>query len=73
MVTKTSIKAYLTVLRCTIYTVKISFRTDWSGQIVQTQIRLLPEEKSDQGLHYLQYCLHFLDALLFGKTSFFQF
>ena len=49
------------------------FRTDWSVQIVQTQIRLLLEEQSDQGLHYLQYCLHLLDALLYGKTSFFQF
>ena len=34
-----------------------SFQTDWSGQIVQTQIRLLLEEQFDQGLHYLQYCL----------------
>ena len=49
----------------------LSFRTDWSGQIVQTQIRLLLEEQSDQGLHCLQYCLHLLDALLYGKTSFF--
>ena len=30
-----------------------SFRTDWSEQIVQTQIRLLLEEQSDQGLHCL--------------------
>ena len=34
----------------------LSFWTDWSGQIVQTQIRLLLQEQSDQGLHYLQYC-----------------
>ena len=33
-----------------------SFRTDRSGQTVQTQIRL--EEKSDQGLYCLQYRLH---------------
>ena len=51
----------------------LSFRTDWSGQIVQTQIRLLLEEQSDQGLHYLQYCVHLLDALLYGKTSFSSF
>ena len=51
----------------------LSFQTDWSGQIVQTQIRLLLEEQSDQGLHYSQYCLHLLDALLYGKTSYFQF
>ena len=44
-------------------------RTDWSGQIVQTQIRLLLEEQSDQGLYYLQYC----DALLYGKTTFSSF
>ena len=30
-------------------------------------------DQSDQGLHYLQYCLHLLDALLDGKTCFFQF
>ena len=47
----------------------LSFRTDWSGQIVQTQIRLLLEEQSDQSLHYLQNSLHLLDALLYGKTS----
>ena len=51
----------------------LSFRTDWSGQIVQTQIRLLLEEQSDQGLHYLQYCVHLLNALLYGKTSFSSF
>ena len=42
----------------------LSFRTDWSGQTVQTQIRLLLEEQSDQGLHSLQFWLHLLDALL---------
>ena len=51
----------------------LSFQTDWSGQIVQTQIRLLLEEQSDQGLHYLQYCLHLLDALRYGKKTFFEF
>ena len=29
----------------------LNFRTDMSGQTVQTQIRLLLEEQSDQGLH----------------------
>ena len=57
----------------TITVMILSFRTDCSGQIVQTQIRLLLEEQSDQGLHYLQYCLHLLDALLYCKTFFFQF
>ena len=32
----------------------LSFRTDMPGQTVQTQIRLLLEEQSDQGLHCLQ-------------------
>ena len=42
----------------------LSFWTDRSGQTVQTQIRLLLEEQSDQGLHCLQFPLHLLDALL---------
>ena len=42
----------------------LSFRTDRSGQIVKTQIRLLLEEQSDQGLHCLQFPLHLLDELL---------
>ena len=40
------------------YTVIIlSFRTDMPGQTLQTQIRLLPEEQSDQGLHCLPFRL----------------
>ena len=42
----------------------LSIRTDRSGQTVQTQIRLLLQEQSDQGLHCLQFPLHLLDALL---------
>ena len=38
----------------------LSFRTDRSEQTVQTQIRLLLEEQSDQGLHCLLFHLHFL-------------
>ena len=38
-----------------------SFRTDRSGQTVQTQIRLLLEEQSDQGLHCLRFRLYHLD------------
>ena len=41
----------------------LSFQTDRSGQTVQTQIRLLLEEQSDQGLHCLHFPLHRLDAL----------
>ena len=35
------------------------------GQTVQTQIRLLLEEQSDQGLHCLPFRLHCLDSLLY--------
>ena len=38
-----------------------SFRTDRSRQTVQTQIRLLLEEQSDQGLHCLLFHLHLFD------------
>ena len=41
----------------------LSFRTDRSGQTVQTQIRLLLEEQSDQGLHCLQFHLHLFDEI----------
>ena len=46
-------------LNLTAYTViTLSFRTDRSGQTVQTQIRLLLEKQSDQGLHCLLFHLH---------------
>ena len=38
----------------------LSFRSDKSGQTVQTQIRLLLEEQSDQGLYCLLFHLHLL-------------
>ena len=47
----------------------LSFRTDMSGQTVQTQIRLLLEEQSDQGLHCLPLCLYSLDSLLCGRAT----
>ena len=50
----------------------LSFWTDRSGQTVQTQIRLLLEEQSDQGLHCLRFPLHILDALLNGKGTLFE-
>ena len=37
-----------------------------SGQTVQTQIRLLLEEQSDQGLHCLQFHLHVFDIIPSG-------
>ena len=59
----------------------LSFCTDWSGQTVQTQIRLLLEEivlleeQCDQGPpHCLLFRrLHFVDALLYGKSTLFKF
>ena len=51
----------------------LSIRTDRSGQTVQTQIRLFLEAQSDQGLHCLQFRLHLLDALVFGKAILFKF
>ena len=47
----------------------LSFRTDMPGQTVQTQIRLLLEEQSDQGLHCLPFRLHRLDFLLYGRAT----
>ena len=37
------------------------------GQTVQTQIRLLLEEQSDQGLHCLLFHLHHLEVLHHGR------
>ena len=39
----------------------LSFQTDWSRKKVQTQIRLLLEEQSDQRLHCLLFHLHHFD------------
>ena len=50
---------------------KFSDRRPW--QTVQTQIRLFLEEESDQGLHCLSSCLHFLDIFLYGKAFLFEF
>ena len=47
----------------------LSFQTDRPGQTVQTQIRLLLEEQSDQGLHCLPFRLHRLDSLLYGRAT----
>ena len=41
----------------------LSSRTDVSRQTVQTQIRLLLEEQSDQGLHCLLFHLHLFDEI----------
>ena len=41
----------------------LNFRSDRSGQTVQTQIRLLLEEQSDQGLHCLLFHWYRLDEI----------
>ena len=43
----------------------LNFRTDMSGQTVQTQIRLLLEEQSDQDLSCLLFHLHTFRFFLF--------
>ena len=50
-----------------------SFRTDRSRQTVQTQIRLLLEEQSDQGLHCLLFNMHLFDKMPKGLASFLEF
>ena len=49
------------------------FRTDRSRQTVKTQIRLLLEEPSDQGLHCLLFHLHLFDEIPKGFASFLEF
>ena len=43
----------------------LNFLTDRSWQTVQTQIRLLQEEQSDQGLYCLLFHLHGFDEIPF--------
>ena len=47
--------------------------TDRSGQTVQTQIRLLLEEQSDQGLRCLLFHLHVFHKIPSGLASLFEF
>ena len=51
----------------------LSFRTDRSGQTVQTQIRLLIKEQSDQGLHCLLFNLHLFDGIPKDLVSFLEY
>ena len=51
----------------------LSFWTDWSGQIGQTQIRQLLEEQSGQGLHCLLFHLHLFDEIPLGLATLFEF
>ena len=50
----------------------LNIGTDRSEQTVQTQIRLLLMEQSDQGLLCLLFCLHFLNTILHCKIQLFQ-
>ena len=43
-----------------------------SGQTVETQIRLLLEEQSDQGLHCLLFHLHLFNKIPKGLGSLFE-
>ena len=43
------------------------------GKQLQTQIRLLLEEQSDQGLHYLLFHLHLFDEIPKGLACFLEF
>ena len=51
----------------------LNIGTDRSEQTVQTQIRLLLMEQSDQGLLCLLFCLHLLNTILHCKIQLFQF
>ena len=46
---------------------------DRSGQPVKTQIRLLLEEQSEQGLHCLLFHLHVFDKIPSSLASLFEF
>ena len=57
-----------------VHTVMIlSFRIDRSGKTVQTQIKLLLEEQSDQGLHCFLFQSHLLEEIPYGLASVFEF
>ena len=50
----------------------LNIGTDRGEQTVQTQIRLLLMEQSDQGLLCLLFCLHLLSTILHCKIQLFQ-
>ena len=50
----------------------LNIGTDRSEQTVQTQIRLLLMEQSDQGLLCLLFCMHLLNTILHCKIQLFQ-
>ena len=50
----------------------LSFRTDRSGQRVQTQIELLIKDQSDQGIHCLLFHLHHFVKTPLSLASLFE-
>ena len=54
------------------YDPKSSDRYVWANSADPDQIAPRLEEQSDQGLHCLQFWLHLLGALLFGKATVFK-
>ena len=50
----------------------LNFQTDRSRQTVQTQVRLLLEEQSEQGLHCLLFHLHLFDEIPSDLATLFE-
>ena len=65
--------ARLDVLPTVITVMNRIIRTTRSRQTVQTQIRVLLEEQSDQGLHCLLFHLHLFDEIPQNLASFLEF
>ena len=62
----------LLVAKKRITVIILNIGTDRSEQTVQTQIRLLLMEQSDQGLLCLLFCLHLLNTILHCKIQLFH-
>ena len=65
------------LIQCFVYysvttVIILNIGTDRSEQTVQTLIRLLLKEQSDQGLLCLLFCLHLLNTILHCKIQLFQ-
>ena len=67
---KTEVTKQIKISHTTVIILNIG--TDRSEQTVQTQIRLLLMEQSDQGLLCLLFCLHLLNTILHSKIQLFQ-
>ena len=64
---------FYTLIELEVPVMILSFWTDRSRQTVQTQIRLLLEERSDQGLHCLLFNLHLFDEIPLRLSFGFEF